>query len=256
MNRKTLRSLTLIELIVVLLVLVALAGILTPQFGNMVGRAHGSSGASNAVEIAKAIQFFQATKLRQPTGFGVPIAADGTAIDNPDATGSIFEAAGDFTTQNLNGAGANENARASLAGAGITSLQRVTQAAVDAAESATFGVEATTVDISSPLAADENVVALSASGITSLGLTAGNTYVCLCVGESCELIGSGMLDAPLHFPEGGDGLPANAYARWLAIYEVDVDGGESAILVAVASNDDGSASGLQGHLAEYFEAAN
>ena len=256
MNRKNLRSLTLIELIVVLLVLVSLAGILTPQFGNMVGRTHGASGADNAVEISKAIQFFQATKLRHPNGFGVPIAADGTSINNPGATAPIFEATGDFAAQNLNGAGANENARASLAGAGITSLQRVTQASVDTAESATFGVEATTVDISATLAADENVVALSAAGVAKLGLTAGNTYVCLFVGESSELIGNGMLDAPLHFPEGGDGLPANAYARWCAIYQVDVDAGETAILAAVAAADEENVSGLQGHLAEYFEAAN
>ncbi|MEZ6106265.1 MAG: prepilin-type N-terminal cleavage/methylation domain-containing protein [Pirellulaceae bacterium] len=41
------RGLTLIELVVVLLILVGLAGVVIPAVTNMVGRTHTSSGAAN-----------------------------------------------------------------------------------------------------------------------------------------------------------------------------------------------------------------
>src|SRR6266446_306962 len=60
------RGLTLIELIVVLMVLVALAGILVPMLPSMLTRAHVAAHVTNVVEIAKAITTYQALNSGYP----------------------------------------------------------------------------------------------------------------------------------------------------------------------------------------------
>ena len=54
--RRNRDGLTLIELVLVLVVLIALAGILAPIFGNVVGLSHGSSGAANIAQTVSALE--------------------------------------------------------------------------------------------------------------------------------------------------------------------------------------------------------
>lgn len=250
--RKIRSALTLIELVVVLLVLVALAGILVPQFQNFAGRAHGASGADNAVEISKAITLFEATKLRQPDNF-CSLVGDGTT-----AIATSLGTPNHVAIQDGGTAGGNaafQNRARSLANAGIGNLSNID----NTAENATFGSETGTQATDG---AAVNLAFLNAAGVANLGLAADpdgdgdatNDYVAVGVGESSEMIGSVMVDAPLHFPEGADGQPGDVYARWLAVYRVTDDAEGKAVLVSVATLDDGDMVGANGHLEEYFEA--
>lgn len=57
------------ELLMVLLILVALAGILIPVLSNVGKRAHGSSSSANIADIAKAVQTHEAMYNERPNGF-------------------------------------------------------------------------------------------------------------------------------------------------------------------------------------------
>jgi prepilin-type N-terminal cleavage/methylation domain-containing protein len=52
------RGLTLMELVIVLVILVALAGVVIPLFPDMILRGHTSAGSTNITEIAKAVQLY------------------------------------------------------------------------------------------------------------------------------------------------------------------------------------------------------
>ena len=56
--RRRRRGLTLMELVVVMVILIALAGILLPLFPSMLTRAHTSSTATNISEANKAVQLY------------------------------------------------------------------------------------------------------------------------------------------------------------------------------------------------------
>lgn len=248
--RRVRSALTLIELVVVLLVLVALAGILVPQFQNFSVRAHGASGADNAVEISKAITLFETTKLRQPNNF-CSLTEDGATTQSgfiPASTHFAIQDAGSGS-----GTATHVDRASNLFNAGITTLTNINAAA----ENATFGSE---TGSQATDGAAVNIAFLTAAGTAALGLDAdpdgdgaGNDYVALGLGESSEMIGTSMVDAPIHFPEGTDGLPSQTYARWVAIYRVSGDTDGKAVLVSVAGLDDGDLVGANGHLEEYFE---
>ncbi|MDF1667848.1 MAG: hypothetical protein P1V97_39285 [Planctomycetota bacterium] len=249
--RRLKSALTLIELVVVLLVLVALAGVLVPQFQNFSTRAHGAAGADNAVEISKAITLFEATKLRQPNNLN-SLTGDGTT-----ALATSLGTPNHFAIQDAGTGGGNAayaNRASNLSNAGITTLSNIN----NAADNATFGAE---TGVQTTAGAAVNIAFLNAAGAAALGLSsdpdgdgdATNDYVALGVGETCEMIGSTMVDAPIHFPEGADGQPSLTYARWVAIYKVSGDTDGKAVLVSVAGLDDGDLAGANKHLEEYFE---
>lgn len=242
------RNLTLIELVIVLLVLVGLAGLLVPQFGNTVVATHGATGASNISEIVKAVQLHSVRTFSEPNQLCSLQTAAGTLSTtiNLDTNGDSNPTGDDWSL-----VAAPTGANAALAAAGITQLSRLDSAA----ESATFNSELQAVsDLNTngtPTPTNTHLVVLTAQGVTRLGLNPAGTYVVLGLGQRCTMIGQSMTDAPIHFPEGADGTPDTTYARFLLIYDVS---GERAKFVGACANDDGTISGLNKHLAEYFEA--
>ena len=126
------RGLTLMELVVVMAILVALASILVPIFPSMLERAHRSTQATNASELTKAIQLYLSTNGSLN---GCDLLTDGTTVINylPAVTGAGPMPMGDTagTIANYLGytnavggyvtAGAlSANALTALNGAGIT----------------------------------------------------------------------------------------------------------------------------------------
>lgn len=79
-KRKTRPGLTLMELVVVMFILMALAAIMVPLFPSLIERAHRSSQGTNATEIAKAVQLYQSFYGNYPDGYD--LLTDGTAIIN------------------------------------------------------------------------------------------------------------------------------------------------------------------------------
>src|SRR5262245_2478800 len=60
------RGLTLLELVVVLVILIGLAGIVVPMLPSMLGRTETASGATNHVEIGKWIQTYEQIHFGYP----------------------------------------------------------------------------------------------------------------------------------------------------------------------------------------------
>lgn len=69
-NQFSARSgLTLIELVVVLAVLVALAGLIIGNFPGIIRKASRSSSATSVQELSRAVQYSYTTTLKYPTGY-------------------------------------------------------------------------------------------------------------------------------------------------------------------------------------------
>jgi type II secretory pathway pseudopilin PulG len=74
------RGLTLMELVVVMFILIAVASIMVPIFPSMIERAHRSTGATNTSELTKAVQLYQAINGFYPDGYD--LMTDGTTMIN------------------------------------------------------------------------------------------------------------------------------------------------------------------------------
>lgn len=241
------RGLTLIELTVVLLILAATAGVLVPRLVGYSGRAHGASGSSNIQEVSKAIALFEANTGAQPDGWDSLLqGADGArtpylATVEAPATPPIVAGA-------LNAAEAD-----ALTAIGVTSINNMDDG-TGAGFNATFSPNDGTAEA---IADTAEVALLSPTAITGLGLATGNRYVTFGLGNGVNMIGSVMLDAPVHFPEGGE-KPESVYLRWYVVYDLGdgVDTPERARFVGVfgCEPDSGEMTNLGAHLGEYFEA--
>ena len=77
-------GLTLLELVVVMAILIALAGILVPVFPDLLARASTSTGATNLTEVAKAVQMYQGLYRSYPDLLDSLV--DGTAPCSPRQT--------------------------------------------------------------------------------------------------------------------------------------------------------------------------
>ena len=75
------RGLTLIELIVVLMILIALAGVLIPMLPSMLTRAHNSTSATNLGEICRAITTYQQLNGQYPNNWDALTDSNGNLID-------------------------------------------------------------------------------------------------------------------------------------------------------------------------------
>ncbi|HBP23311.1 MAG TPA: hypothetical protein DEA08_36735 [Planctomycetes bacterium] len=232
------RSLTLIELTIVLLVLAAVAGILVPRLTGYTGKAHGSAGAANVQEISKSIALFEANNGSMPSGWD-NLINDG---DNTVANFLVDAAA----TNPFAPTALTATTAASLVEAGITTIHNLD----NAADNKTFNPYAAAGTINLTAASTDEVATLTAAAQTSLGLPTA-TYAVFGLGARSTMINNVITDAPVHFPEGGEN-PENVYLRFVVIYNVD---GEKARYVGVYAlePDSGELKSVGAHLAEFYE---
>lgn len=239
-NKKAARSgFTLIELIVVLMILVGLAGLVIPAVTDMVVRTHSAAGAGNIAEVSNAVARYEAQYMSYPNNL------DSLKNTLAGATVTDFNGLTTELTANCTALTLTADHVDALDAAGITTL--ALHADASATVDATF--QATTP--SAALAEDDVLLSIT-DGVTetSLGLDTAGTYVLLGVGNRSEAIGRTMTDAPVHFAENGAENPALVYNRFLAVFDVS---GERAKLVKVISPHFAD---LDGHMQEYFEVVN
>ena len=101
-----------------------------------------------------------------------------------------------------------------------------------------------------------NVAVLTAGAATDIG-QGGGTVAVFGLGTQCNMIGSVMTDAPVHFPEGGD-QPEDVYLRYVICVRLDDGAGgtlEKGKFVGVfaVEPDSGELTDVGAHLAEYYE---
>jgi len=246
------------ELIVVLVILVALAGVVIPLLPNMLGRAHTSSGATNSSEVTRLVQTYE--QLYQ----GYP-----NALDNLAGTSAVIDylpgvAAGQITVGSL-----QDTEAAALVAAGITRLADLydTKANLTAnGGTPTFNpYKGTFQAVAKGLSVTylKEAAAEAPTGVVrdEPGNT-GDVYVILGLGKQSTAIGKVMSDAPVHFSDDAAGTAANVYGRLGLVFRVARGNGtatptplDRAVFVGAVSFHDEGITTTDAHLAEYYSIA-
>jgi len=229
-------GMTLIELTVVLLVLIGLAGLMIPYVGGFVSKTHDSANSDSLAAANSAIQRYDVQFMGQPNNFDslmTDVAAGGTQSDvYTYMMGGISSANNYLKSVQVPGS--------ALAGVGIDSLMVMAGTTADATFQATVS--------EAPIANDTTKYTLAAINVKGsacnmmmdgmgcvasdddlaaiLGRRAGtiNTstshYLALGIGQDSGMVGKTISEAPVHFAKTGAMSAANKYNRILAIYEV------------------------------------
>lgn len=245
------QGLTLLELVVVMAVLVAIAGILVPLLPNMLVTANNSTGAVNVTELTKAVQLYQESNAGYPDGYDSLIVSGGTALA-PQVLASTW--AGASTSLPVVSTWTADQIT-SLNAAGITTVYNMVDMTTTPTPSATFpgvattttgsGMDktttptATTISTSTPLVTATPAYVQSVFGtgaVPTADLTNGTAYVVLGVGAECSIVGNhqcGIAEAPVRGTPGQGDDPSQTYGRFAVVYRVDA-GGNAATLMGCA----------------------
>jgi type II secretory pathway pseudopilin PulG len=225
------------ELIVVLMILVALAGLVVPLFPGMLTQAHTSTCSTNIAETSKAIMMYQAAKSAYPNNFD--LMSDG-------ATGIIpYFPAGSMLPAQYGGPGT----LATMGGGQITQSNLTTAELSALNQSGIFSGQAMSLTPNDPtfdyyLGGSTGLPSLNAVQITAktplafldpvtggpgspaynrcnqLGLPVTARYLVLGVGPRNDMIGATMLSAPVHFGDTPALSPEFGYERLSAFFKV------------------------------------
>jgi len=235
-------GMTLIELTVVLLVLIGLAGLMIPYVSGFVSKTHDSTGTFNSAAVDNNIQRYIAEKMSAPNNMESLISmtlgtgAVGTPCDPAVATiGAVYCKM--MEPRFFAATTATMPMAMSLQMAGITSVYDVDNTAANA----TFGsvtnpaptpivagttplatVAALTVGngIPATLTVEQHLAAAFERNVNDFDSTCYD-YVAFGIGDKTDMIGSTMNTAPVHFAQQGAMGPANRYNRFVAIFQVD-----------------------------------
>lgn len=217
-------GLTLIELTVVLLILIGLAGLMLPYVGGFVDKTHDSANSDSLVEVSKAIQRYDVQFMGQPSNYDALVDSTGALYNHMMGTAYL-------TTVQVQ--------PQALYSVGIRSLLPMNQDAVDK----TFDAVDTTVapiSIANTMMPAVTLAALNVdAGCTGMGCitsdadlakilgrpagtinTTTNDYLAFGVGQGSGMVGKTISEAPVHFAKTGAMSAANKYNRILAIYQV------------------------------------
>lgn len=250
-------GMTLIELTVVLLILVGLAGLLIPYVGSFVQKTHDSTSSSNLTQLNNAMGRFIAEKNKMPAHMsallnnaaGTAAASGSCATGFVDPNGSTFSNAANaiycgmldpdmFQTVTYTGVANTENIPVnSLKKAGFNMYVHNDPDT----KNKTFQSDAGMKYLPDPYAAstvtfatvsgytDETGAAVSipmhlSKALGGAGMDYNTTcydYVAFGLGDNNELIGNTMNSSPVHFPENAELGPVQRYNHYVAIFQVD-----------------------------------
>jgi type II secretory pathway pseudopilin PulG len=240
-------GMTLIELTVVLLVLIGLAGLMIPYVQGFVTKTHDSTGSSNLAQLGTALQRFELETGRNPDGLDSLVTGAGTAAGadiigytiagkmTPGADAGVTTTKTNYalTAVDLTTA-ANSKLCGSLLKAGIDKVVDMDTGA-KANFSATFNNSAAAAPIATigTIAAGTGTCTGAVAEITAAKVasafnlpttaTTNKRYVMFGVGALNEAVGKTMQDAPVHFAKDSNYNAAQAYNRFAVVYEVDKD---------------------------------
>jgi len=215
-------GLTLLELVVVMAILVAIAAILIPLLPEYLGKANLSAGATNMNELEKAIQTFRTTYSRQPNYFDSLLDSSGalsSLLPGVDTTGATA-AGGAIVTLTLNSGPASRLTRE-----GINTLHDLTGTTADSNFHATLNPYGSTLT-NRTIAASKTVAGLaSPDSIPGITLNATHKYAVFGIGKYCNLCGpDGVVkEPPFYGQHAQQNTPATVYQRFAAVYDIGLD---------------------------------
>ena len=236
-NRK---ALTLIELVVVMTILIALAGLLIPTFAAMLTRGHTSTCSTNIGEVCKAIQQYQQLYGGYPSNMDA--LSDGTNVINYLANGAALPVS--------NGGPGTWRPRVAVRSRGLR-LPRTRcrpckmpvlppckawpphgQGPVPVLIRPSTTIRTMPPPGSPPrtrlrLAAgtvvgglDPTAIPAAATRCQQLNLPVTGRYVVLGVGSRCSMVGKTMASAPVHFGDTPVLNPEFGYERLCGVFEI------------------------------------
>ena len=231
-------GLTLVELLVVMMILIALAGILVPMLPSMLTRAHTSTCSTNMGECCKAVLEYQALYSSNPDQWDA--LTDGTTVINYLAGG---QAVVTWPAGQGNGAGNGEittmtlsaNEVAALTGVGINFVQPMVATPTTAPGNGqtfdpTFNyyVNATPspstpgfqISTTVKLAGLDPTNPAALARMQLLNLSPTGRYVCLGIGPRVSMVGKTIQTPPVHFGDQPALNPEYGYQRLVAIYQI------------------------------------
>ena len=236
-NKARQAGMTLIELTVVLLVLIGLAGLMIPYVSGFVSKTHDSVNSDSLAAVNGAIQRYDVQFMGQPNGYE-------SLMSTVDTSG-----AGAIYTKMMGGTGTNDYLKtvsvqgSALAGVGIDTLREMNDSTGDA----TFAASDATITITN----DSDLYTLAALNVkgSDCGMsdamgcikddaalakilgrsastidTSANDYLVFGIGSDSGMVGKTMSEAPVHFAKTGAMSAANKYNRILAVYSVSKTG--------------------------------
>lgn len=235
-SKATQSGMTLIELSVVLLVMVGLAGVAVPYVAGMADKAHDSTTGSTIAQLNQTIASFRGNHNALPDRLETLVDASGTLysklMSQENYAGKTFG----------NPIALGDNGLLSLKKAGMTHV--LENLASPGQGNATFGstshsavaLSATTKVApvarlgwgDAPTVADQLAYALGGNAsnypntVDSAATVAGAcyTYIGMGIGDDNEMVGTSMQSAPILFMPNGDMNPEKKYARFIAIFKV------------------------------------
>ena len=217
-KRQSTHGLTLIELVVVLAILVALAGLIILNLPSLLKKASGSTAANTIQDISRAMNTLQTLKGNFPTAYDSLIETDGTSLAAlPAASKAQVAATALGTTAGDLGA---------LTSLGITSVCNLIPypaTAPDATWSVSTNANIITLVAGTKLAlVSDSVLKTKLIPNTASYLGTPNIYI-LGVGKVCTLVGAGstLLEAPTRTGVSELDNSANFYQRYCVAFVVD-----------------------------------
>lgn len=240
------RGFTLIELSVVLLILVGLAGLLLPYVSGFDEDTKNSTSAANLKAVNNAIVQYETRFRAFPDKFDSLVTTEGTP-----ALINYFPTAGETTAPaeaNLELCSLTADTLKSLKLAEIDSLYYMKPSTATDFENATFDGNDLTVPttgvvtlLDAGATAYANKVAcikhasLQALIVSKMGIEVDdddlnvdpgeheNEFVVFGVGQKTQMSGKTLTDAPVYFANGNDN-PTSKYGRFLAVFKVSKEG--------------------------------
>ena len=252
-------GMTLIELTVVLLVLIGLAGLTLPYVSGFISKTHNSTSADSGSNLFTALAMYNNQFNGIPNNLNTLIDASSQApslyLDNTAANATNVAAAvaagaaTPFVGTPTNFAaftpitGSLANANASLAAANVTLVAQLPYGTVSTnpdgtitnTVSATFSPEKLNVSlgVTTPLVSDiksglnyttTNYIGgqnTSISGVLGYNVPSGHSLIVMGVGAGNSAVGKSLASVPVHFGDKGSLQPQLTYSRFLAAIDVD-----------------------------------
>lgn len=241
------KSLTLIELVVVMLILVALAGILVPRFPGVLTQAHVAATTTNVPSIESAVQSRSLLKSGDiGSRFDSLIDSNGVVPDY--MPGNTFWEPLTLTNEDI----------AALGTIGVAEVITANASGALTDEDATFGSH------DGAPAAPATLCAMTAAGATTMlqsfnvAPDANSRYIALGIGQQCTLVGGGddaaFSEAPVHFGDTAQTRSNVAYTRYFLIVEIANrgTGNEEARLLGAAAPHENGLERNAAHLKEFY----
>jgi len=216
-NKARQAGMTLIELTVVLLVLVGLAGLLIPYVSGFVTKTHDSTGSSNIQALNNAMARYQVEHYdRFPDQMDSLLEADNSVYSKMMSSIMPMMGTGNYLAPlQIDAAKAK-----ALKDVGIKTLMVMDDTTGDATFRNTSG--AATVGAGSFVAEITSDAVLADLG-TRMGTPTDPTiyhYVVFGIGDDSKIAGATIAQVPVHFAANGDMGANNAYNHFVGVFEI------------------------------------